>query len=593
MKWIAKISVLSLFLLSTTISAQNHLPPVSAWKGKSLKLQRSKNDAWACPFEKSDGLQSATYDEMLLFFRQLIRSGAPIHEEMLCITASGVYVPVYYFSKEWPINPNKPLMLAQGGIHAGEIDGMDAGMMLFRDMAFGHLNDLSEDVAIAFVPVLNIEGFLNQSETHRINQRGPKLQGWRSNSLNLNLNRDYVKADSPEIRGMVALIDKLNPDVYLDIHVTDGADYQYDITYGFTDKSVYSPAISTWLQTTLRKAVDRDLQKMGHIPGNLVFLRDEARPEAGNMQTYMSPRFSNAYADVRHTPGILVENHSLKPFSQRVLGTRVFLESVLRILVNEKQSLRAAVMADATAIPKQCVLTWAEPEPTDSVAFLAVKSLSKNSTAAGGKVTTWNAEPYICTVPIWKNKGPEISVNIPAAYAIPANRKEIIERMKAHGIKCSVLRNDSLVNADVYSFDEVSYAGKMPYQGHMRLLAKNIAVRTEKRTIPKGSIIVSTSQPLAHLLCFMLEPASPESFFQWGFLTDIAEFSEFFESYAMAPLADKMMEERPDLKKEFESKCAADATFNADVEARLRWWYMHSDYADKRYLEYPIYRLTP
>lgn len=592
MKYFIKIGVLVVFLFSKAAWTQSHLPPVPAWKGKSQKLQRSKNDAWACPFEKSDGMQSATYDEMLLFFRQMIRSGAPIHEEMVCITASGVYVPVYYFSKEWPINPEKPLMLAQGGIHAGEIDGMDAGMMVFRDLAFGSLNDLAQEVVIAFVPVLNAEGFLNQSQTHRINQRGPNVQGWRSNSLNLNLNRDYVKADSPEIRGIISLIDKLNPDVYLDIHVTDGADYQYDITYGFTENSVYSPAISSWLHSTLRPSVDRDLQKMGHIPGNLVFLRDEARPEAGNMQTYMPPRFSNAYADVRHTPGILVENHSLKPFHQRVLGTRVFLESVLRVLAKEKQSLRAAIKADAEATSQHCVLTWAEAEPADSAKFLAVKSLSRTSAAAGGNVTTWNAEPYTCTIPIWKNKGPEKSVSIPVAYAIPANRKDIIERIKVHGIQFSTLSRDSLVTMEVYTFDEVSYAGKSPYQGRMRLQAKNMASRTEKCSIPKGTLLVSTAQPLSQLICFMLEPASPESFFQWGFFPDIAELTEYFEAYAMAPLADKMMEERPDLKKDFEAKCAADAAFNADIEARLRWWYMRSEYADKRYLEYPVYRLT-
>ncbi|MFN5318389.1 MAG: M14 family metallopeptidase [Bacteroidia bacterium] len=591
MKWVKKKSVLFVFLLSSTAWSQNYLPPVPAWKGKSQKLQRASNDAWACPFEKSDGLQSATYDEMLLFFRQMIRSGAPVHEEMLCMTASGVYVPVYYFSKEWPINPEKPLMLAQGGIHAGEIDGMDAGMMLFRDLAFGQLKDLAPDVTIAFVPVLNVEGFLDQSETHRINQRGPKLQGWRSNSLNLNLNRDYVKTDSPEIRGMVALIDKLNPDVYLDIHVTDGADYQYDITYGFVENSVYSPQISGWLQHKLRPAVDQALQKMRQIPGNLVFLRDEARPEAGNMQTYMSPRFSNAYADVRHTPGILVENHSLKPFKQRVLGTRVFLEAVLRMLVTEKQTLRAAIKADATAATEPCVLTWAEPEPTDSVSFLGVKALSRKSTAAGGDVTTWNAEPYTCTIPVWKNKKPAQAVNIPLAYAIPANRKEVVERMKSHGIQFTSVRNDSTVNAESYSFDEVSYLGKMPFQGHMRLQAKNIEKQSGKRIIPKGTLIVSTAQPLRQLICFMLEPASPESFFQWGFFPDVAELTEYFELYAMAPIADKMMEERPDLKKEFEAKCAADKAFNADKEARLRWWYMRSDYADKRYLQYPVYRL--
>lgn len=567
--------------------AQDHLPKLPVWKGASEMLLRQANATDALPFEISKGLESASFDACVNWFEKAAKANSGLHCDTLCYTASGNWVPLYYFSKEWPMDPDKPLILFQGGIHSGEIDGLDAGMMLFRDLLAGNLKALEGKVNLAFIPVLNRDGLLRSSSTNRINQRGPTIQGWRSNSLNQNLNRDYAKLDAPETRAIAELINRLNPALYLDIHVTDGADYQYDITYGFIGEHGYSPGISRWLSAELRPFVDQKLQHAGHIPGDLVFLKNEARPEDGNMQYMFGPRFSHAYADARHTPGILVENHSLKPFKQRVLGTRVLLEAVMELLAAKSKSLRDAIESDCTMRTDSCTLSWGDPVISDSVEFRAFRSKKIFSEPAGAEIVTWNAEPYSCRIPIWSANTAKLRRQKPRWFMVPVNRKDVIDRLAAHGIRFRLLSRDTLVDASFYKLRDVAVAGKLPLQGRMRMQAVTQVVK-QKRMFLKGSIFIDMQQPLSDLCMLLLDPDSPDSFFQWGMFADVAERTEYFEMYAMAPIAEQMMRNNPELKREFDKRCLDDEQFRNDAEARLRWWYERSEYNDSAYLIYPI-----
>ena len=583
----------SILLVINQLSAQQHLPPTPEWKGKSLNLMESKDADWVTPFELSDGNRSATILEMRNWFGRLRNKYSQVNELVIGQTINETEILAYTFSEDPAFSvslhrSNKPLVVFQAGIHSGEIDGLDAGMMLFRDLCTGPLKSLTNQVDILFIPAINIDGLSRSSDKNRINQRGPEMQGWRSNSLNQNLNRDYSKLDSYEIKSVVELIAAVKPELYVDIHVTDGADYQYDITYGFTGKHGYSPEISSWLENSFKLFADQQLAKLGHIPGPLVFLKDEKDPRQGNEFYTFGPRFSHGYGDARHMPTVLVENHSLKPYRQRVLGTRVLMEAMLQVVAEESKTLRIAMKKDATSQPNKIPVTWdIAKNSTDSMMFKGMKSILRKSEAAGSEVVSWNAEKLDVKIPLIQHNQPKTFINRPKFYFIPSNRTDIRDRLKSHGIEHRILESDSLIEVSCLRFENFQLIGKTTNQGRTRMTANSVAFK-KKALYRRGSIIVSTDQPLGLLCCLLLEPDSPDSFFQWGFFGDVAERTEYFEAYAMAPLADEMMKNNSELKAEFDLKCTADEAFRNDQDARLRWWYEHSEWSDENWMVYPI-----
>jgi hypothetical protein len=331
------------------------LPPELPWSGQSRALIAPPTDPWITPAEKSGLQQTPTYDETVDWLKRLVAKAPELRLLSLGRSAEGRDVwmvvaarGVDAFTPEALTAAGKPVVLAQAGIHSGEIDGKDAGLMLLRDMTVRGTRKAPLDGAhLLFIPILNVDGHERRSPFARINQRGPKEQGWRTNARNLNLNRDYAKLDAEETRAVVGAINTWQPDLYLDLHVTDGIDYQYDITFGGMTRAV-SLAVGQWIDTVLTPLVSRDLADMGHIPGPLAAANpvDPLDLKKGIVDWAAGPRFSTAYGDARHMATILVENHSLKPYPQRVLGTYVLLESVLRAVAREQKSLRAAAAAD-------------------------------------------------------------------------------------------------------------------------------------------------------------------------------------------------------------------------------------------------------
>jgi hypothetical protein len=317
------LTICKLFLPGQVLgqaSRQAIMPPELKWSGKSQALVVAKNDAWITPAEQSDLTRTPRYDETVKWLQKLVAAAPELKMISLGKSPEGRDIWMVIASKERAFTPaalratGKPIFLAQAGIHSGEIDGKDAGMMLLRDMTVaGKKRDLLDGANLLFIPILSVDAHERFSTHGRINQRGPIETGWRTNARNLNLNRDYAKRDTPELRALIRAINEWNPDLYFDLHVTDGADYQYDITFGCTGKHGYSPAIATWLDEALRPHVERDLKAMGHIPGPLVFPVNGRDFQQGIIDFTAGPRFSNAYGDARHLPTVLVENHSLKP----------------------------------------------------------------------------------------------------------------------------------------------------------------------------------------------------------------------------------------------------------------------------------------
>jgi murein tripeptide amidase MpaA len=330
------------------LDAGSLLPPLMDWSGKSEALIAAPDDPWITPAEKTGLVSTPSYDETVEWLQRLVDAAPQLEMVSIGKSLQGRDFWMVIASAEGHFSPQamqasgKPVLLAQAGIHAGEIDGKDAGLMLLRDMTVSARRaGLLEKANFLFVPIFNVDGHEITSPYNRINQRGPLKMGWRTNARNQNLNRDYTKLDTPGVRSIIRVIREWQPDLYLDLHVTDGADYQYDITFGGNGSGGWSPAIGSWIEEVFRPAVASKLSEQGHIPGPLVLSVNNMDMEDGYYIWNADPRYSNGYGDARHLPTVLVENHSLKPYRQRVLGTYVLLAASMEALAKGYRRLQA------------------------------------------------------------------------------------------------------------------------------------------------------------------------------------------------------------------------------------------------------------
>ncbi|ABL98373.1 M14 family metallopeptidase [Shewanella amazonensis] len=570
------------------------LPPIETWQGASEALMLARDSKWATPFEQSGGLKSPDYEATMAWLDKLVKRSKYLSKVSLGKSPQGRDIWMIVASKEGADTPGKlekqgkPSVLVQAGIHSGEIDGKDAGMMLLRDIEMGGKSALLDKVNLLFVPIFSVDAHERASEYNRVNQRGPVTMGWRTNARNLNLNRDYAKADTKEMQLMLTAINDWNPSLYIDVHVTDGIDYQYDVTFGYNLSQGLSPAAFAWLDGEYRPDIESALTRAGHIPGPLVFALDNSDMTRGMSLWSASPRYSNGYGDARHLPTILIENHSLKPFKQRVLGTYVMLEQTLKTVGEQATALKAAIMADSFAFPEQVTLTWKEALQPKGWDFKGIGYRVEKSPISGADVVRWTGEPVLYEqLPVIGNTVPDISVSRPEAYYVLPQWQEVIAKLETHGIRYERLQQPQQLTLGQYSFSNPQFGAK-DYEGRQRVSA-DVSLNKVETTLPVGTIKISTEQALGDLAILLLEPQSPDSLLQWGLFNPIFTRTEYMEQYAVEPMAARMLAEDPELKKAFDD-ALKDPDFAADPNARLRWFYEKSHYYDQEYLKYPVYR---
>ncbi|GIU15054.1 MULTISPECIES: M14 family metallopeptidase [unclassified Shewanella] len=570
------------------------LPPIMAWHGGSKSLVVAPDAEWATPFEQNGLKTSPSYDKTFAWLDKLISQSDLLKKVSIGKSPQGRDIWMIVASKEGAedattLSDNgKPTLLVQAGIHSGEIDGKDAGMMLLRDMVFNGKAELLDNANLLFVPIFSVDGHERSTEYNRVNQRGPVNMGWRTTAQNLNLNRDYAKADTPEMQHMLQAINIWQPDLYIDVHVTDGIDYQYDVTFGYNLAQGQSPSIYNWLENSYRPTIESALSEQGHIPGPLVFAIDNTDITKGMSLWNASPRFSNGYGDARHLPTILIENHSLKPFKQRVLGTYVMLESSLKAIANDSTKLQSAIQQDKYRYSPRVTLSWQQEQQAQGWDFKGIGYTLEQSAISGNDIVRWNGEPKLYpNLPVIGGTKADVTVNRPAAYYIPSQWQEVIERLRVHGIRMTTLTKPAELKLQQYQFSEPQFAAK-DYEGRQRVKA-TVQSQPVEMTLPAGTVRIDTKQPLGDLAMLLLEPQSADSLFQWGFFNPIFTRTEYIENYAVEPLAAKMLKEDPELQAEF-NKALSDAEFAADPKARLRWFYKRSPYYDNQYLKYPVLR---
>lgn len=575
--------------LALPVLADNHLPPVAAWQGASQSLIQPAHP-WVTPAELTGLTDSPDYQSTMTYLKKLVESAPSLRLEVLGQSPQGRDIVLVKASQQPDLigRSGRPTLLVQAGIHSGEIDGKDAGLMLLRDIVHGDKAGLLNNVDLLFIPILSVDAHERRGSFNRMNQRGPAIQGWRSTAQNLNINRDYAKIDSPEVRAVLKAINQYQPDLYLDIHVTDGEDYQYDITYGFNEPfASLSPNGASWLSQVYRPGIDKALSRQGHIPGPLVFGLDSQDFSKGLSGSTSTPRFSNGYGDVRHLPTVLVENHSLKPYKQRVLGTYVLLEQTLKLLQEQGKVLQLAKKADENARPQQQVLLFKAAEQPDLIQFKGIRYELVQSDILKSPYVKWTGEPKeYKDLPIYWEKVPAIEVEVPKAYWIPPQYQDVIERLALHGVQMSKISSAKTLELQQLVASAPKFAEK-PFEGRFAVSA-DFQLSWQNVSLPAGSVRISTDQPLGALAVALLQPQAPDSFFSWGFFHGMFERTEYFETYALIPWIEQQLKTEAKLKQAFAEAEKADDKLKKDGRARLNWFYQRSPFYDETYLKYPV-----
>jgi len=594
MRLLEKYMFISLLVLSASMANNSHLPPLLPWEGASTSLLQQQGPL-TTDFEISAGVSSPNYADTMAFVDRLVAANPTQFKSktigysnskrainMLIASEQG------FFDAGQMANSTKPTVLIQAGIHAGEIDGKDAMFMLLRDIATGKRRDILKKVNILFIPILNVDGHERSSAFNRINQRGPVKMGFRTNANNLNLNRDFTKLDTPEVKSVLAVINDYNPNLYIDVHVTDGADYQYDVTYGYNPVfASESPAISDALNRYFKPVIDQTLTEQGHIPGPLVFVMDKQEFKSGLAGWVATPRFSNGWGDLRTLPTILVENHSLKPYKQRVLGTYVFIDGAIEALAAHKDKLANAVKKEQQFVPKQLIVKRGYAEQADYIKFKGIAySKSVNALSNQQEVSYLGKKQDYDKLPIFWQKEVQHTVEVPKSFFIPPVYTDIIEKLALHGVSINKLSGANtqplkMAKVSQYSFDNA------PFEGRFRVSARFDYVPATNVDLD-GWFEVSTQQKAGELAVHLLHPEAPDSFFAWGEFNTIFQRTEYMENYALIPFAEKMLSDDPKLAAAFNKKLKQDKAFATNSEARLNWFYEHSPFYDQAYLKYPI-----
>jgi hypothetical protein len=562
---------------------------------------------WITPAEAAHFRTTPSYADTLAYLQRL-QQAAPgmIHLDTFGSTPEGRPMTVVIASGDGTFDPaaaraaRKPVVLVQAGIHPGEIEGKDAGLMLLRDIAVaGKHPHLLDHLVLVYIPVFSVDGHENSSPYHRINQNGPERMGFRGQSQYLNLNRDYVKADTPEMRAWLKLWQRWLPDFLIDIHTTDGADYQYDLTWYTEDPHKLDPAVSAWQHDAIVNHAMPAYEKRGHLASIYLEFKDGRDPRKGIRNFGSGPRFSTGYAALQNRPALLIETHMLKSYASRVQATYDLVELMLAQVNQHPTALLAATAkADADTIARagdaqaRVPLTFKpDPQPTR----FTLKGFAFSQTHSDISNDVWikydPSRPQSYVIDNWNGLLPDLSITPPAAYAVPVQWTAIIDKLDAHGIAYRRIDRPLTIRAEGYQIDSPKWAGK-PFESHLML--RDFALHAEPRevTLPAGSVLVPLDQRAANVAINLLEPQAPDSLLHWGYLDAIFEPKEYGEPRVLEQLAREMLATDPALRSTFEQKLHDDPAFAADSYARLHFFFLRSRwYAAQHVGEYPVLRL--
>jgi hypothetical protein len=549
------------------------------------------------PFELSKNKNySATHAEVIAYYQKLTRQYQQMRTIDYGMTDVGKPLTLVVLSKDKVFDPalikkqNKRVLLINNGIHPGEPEGIDASMMLTRDLLKG--NKLPKDVVICIIAVYNIDGNMNRGHS-RANQNGPDAYGFRGNYRNLDLNRDFIKADSRNALAFAQILNTWQPEVLLDNHVSDGADYQYVMTLIETQKDKQNPLLADYTAKVMTADLYKGMKKSGFemIPYGA---GESGLPDSGIVSFMETPRFSTGFAAQHNMISYMTETHMLKPFDKRLYATYNFMEHLIAICQRDAKAigdLRKKVDAEVSR-QKTFALAWGLDETTvDTITFKGYEAAYKTSEVSGLRRLYYDrSKPYTKTIKLFNTYKATATADKPVAYVIPQAWGKVIDLFKLNRVAMKQLSHDTTLSLQMYYIADYKTAPR-PYEGHYIHSGVKLNPVDSKVKFYAGDYVVYVNQPINRYIIETLEPQGVDSFFAWNFFDSVLGQKEYFSDYVFEDIAADLLKRNPELRKKLDDEKAKDPKMATSAAAQLNFVYRNSPYFEKTYLRYPVGRL--
>lgn len=562
--------------------------------------KRTENTAIDFPthFESSKGLETATYNETIAFYIKLAREFPEINVQTIGTTDSDHPLHIVTFNTDGDFNfkkirEDKRIVLINNGIHPGESDGIDATMLLYRDLAIGKLKAPTKTVLVT-IPVYNVGGALNRNHATRANQNGPVSYGFRGNARNYDLNRDFIKNDTKNARTFAQIYHLVQPDVFIDNHVSNGADYQYILTHLFTQHNKLGGQLGKYVHDSFMPALQDSLtiEEWDITPYVNVFNKP---PETGFSQFLDNPRYSTGYTTLWNTLGMMVETHMLKPYKDRVDGTYMLMKKMIAIVEEDGEqilTLRKNALQEQLGQTHYPINWKVDTTRSSTLNFKGYKADTILSKITGANRLKFNRDlPFTKAVTYRDYFIPTDSIKIPEAYIIGKQWTNAIALLELNNIEFTRFKKDTLLTVESYTI-EAYQTGTRPYEGHYLHYGTEVSAKVSTQQIRTGDIRIPTDQPGFRYLMETLEPQAMDSFFNWNFFDTVLQQKEGFSPYVFEDTALGILERDTLLRNEFKSKKEMEPKFAQNWYAQLDWLFKRSEHYEAAHLKYPVYRIA-
>ena len=565
-----------------------------------LTCQENNNNTFITHFEKTEGLETPEYHDVINYYKELSNVYSEISVFEMGETDAGLPLHLVVYNTDGKTqlnsikNSTKNRVLINNGIHPGESDGIDASMLLLRDIVQNDsLKKQYQNTIISVIPVYNIGGSLNRNSHTRANQNGPTEYGFRGNTRNYDLNRDFVKQDTKNAAAFAEIFHTLDPDIFIDNHVSNGADYQYAITHLFTQHNKLGGALGDFIETEMRPGLEQSmLQKK--IPITPYVNVWGGTPKQGWSQFYDSPRYSTGYTTLFNTFGMMVETHMLKPYKIRVEQTYELLLSMLDFAEDRSEDIKTIRKNAIDEILKKKTYPIAfeihhQKEPS-IIQFRGYEGKITDSKVTNGKRLTYDtSKPYSEPVNYYNEFRPTKETTIPKAYILRQGWRRVIERLNNNQISYTQFKKDTTLVVETLHVDNYK-TRTSAYEGHYLHYNTSIKIDSIAVHFSKGDLYIPVNQKGARYLMETLEPEATDSFFNWNFFDTVLQQKEGYSDYVFEDVAEQILKENTLIKDAFEAKKAASKDFAKNPRAQLNFIYKRSLHYEKAHLLLPIYK---